>query len=427
MSKTKKRRSRGSGAIIKLSSGYYAYQYKDPEGKRKTKSLRTKNRREAESRVEDFEKVTTASDKAEVMVHIARQREMIHYRELPFADVWEEFKMTNPTAGEGTLQLYRRSLDEFVSWLGENRPDIQSFTLIDQKTAHKYMEHIWESGVSASTYNDKRNALGHITKKLLVKFHIDVNPWPRTERKKGVQQKRLPLTASQVKDLCKYFQEPPETLQYPVEMRCLFHLCLYAGMRLSDAVNLEWGAVNFSARSIRYTPAKTARTSGVEAVVPILPPLLESLKKLDIDPECENVLPKVAEHFQRNPDYIKVKFVGIIQSVTGDGEQKAKAQHLVSRSLYGVHSLRHTFASEAAKAGISPAYLSMMTGDSITTLQRFYVKVGYQQAPIVGFSGISGLIEAPETTLEPERLQLIELAKTLPIEDVKSIISGLEA
>ena len=90
--------------------------------------------------------------------------------------------------------LYERALNEFIAWLNIERPSITSLTQIDLETSISFMEHVWETGISASTYNDKRNALGHITKKLANRFGIDHNSWPLTERKRGVKQKRLPLS-----------------------------------------------------------------------------------------------------------------------------------------------------------------------------------------------------------------------------------------
>jgi site-specific recombinase XerD len=421
----KKRRSKGAGGIIKLASGFYAYQYVDAKGARRTKSLRTKSKAEAETRAKEHEKAVHASDREEVLMQSAKARRIIQSRELPLADVWGEFMETGPTAGPGTLGLYRRALDEFTGWLAEERPGMVSFTQVDLGTAISYMESVWSGGVSASTYNDKRNALGHIAKKLANRFGIESNPWLRTERKRGVKQTRLPLTRQQVTDLLERVDDP-KGLAYPEETRVLVHLCLFAGMRLTDAVHLKWPEVNLLASAIRYTPAKTARTSGVVAQVPILPPLHNCLSVLPR--EEEQVLPKVAAHYDRNPDYIKVLLLGLIHGVTGSEKQDAKAQHQRARSQYGAHSLRHTFATEAARAGVPPAYLSLMTGDTLQTLQRFYVKVGYAQAPVSGFESIPGMIEGKEETkpIEPEREQLRKLVDALPIEAVKELLASIQ-
>ena len=417
--RAKKRRSKGSGGIVKMPSGFYAYQYVDANGTRKTKSLRTKDRREADDLAKDFEKAVQATDRAEVLLHAAKARQIISRRDLPMTEVWPEFLKTNPTAGAGTLGLYQRALAEFAAWMGSGRPGVVSFAQVDRETAIAYMESVWESGVSASTYNDKRNALGLITKKLANRFGIEVNPWPLTERRNGVRQTRLPLSREQVAALLERLEQPAG-LPYPDETRGLVCLCLFAGMRLTDAVHLEWRNVDLLAGCIRYTPAKTARTSGAEVHVPILPPLGNALAGLPSG--SAHVLPDTAAHYDRNPDFTKQHLVGLIQGVTGEGKQEAKAQHQRARSLSGAHSLRHTFATEAARAGVPPAYLSLMTGDTLQTLQRFYVKVGYAQAPVPGFETIPKMIEA-KTAEDPDRAQLHRLADELPVVQIKKLLA----
>lgn len=418
----KKRRSRGTGGIVKLPSGNYAYQYLNPQGKRKTKSLRTKNRKEAETRAVDFEAAVGAKDKEEVLLQQARARKIINSRTLPLDDVWPAFLKTRPTGGAGTLDLYQRAFREFTAWANVERPSIASIGDVDLDTAVAYMEHIWKQGLSASTYNDKRNALGHITKRLANQYGIDANPWPRTERMKGaVQQKRLPLTRQQVADLLDTLVDPEVEVPCRTELQCLTGLCLFAGMRLVDAASLKWENVDDVAGCIRYTPAKTARTSGVEAVVPILPPLRRCLDALPR--ECKHVLGEVQESYNRNPSFIQQGLVQIIHGVTGEGKQEQRAQCQRERSLYGAHSLRHTFCTEAARAGALPAYLSMMTGDTLQTLQRYYVKVGYQQKPIAGFEQLPRLIGG-EASAEPERQELRRLADTLPLDEIRRLLAA---
>lgn len=417
--KKSKRRAKGTGGIVKYPSGTYAFQYKNASGKTKTASLKTKNRGEAEDRAAEFAKMLTAGDTAEAVFQIARHRDLVHTKSLPFAEVWTEFLKTNPTAGDGTLDLYERALKKFVDWMLINRPAIDDFSEVDIQTARAYMEDYWSTGFSASAYNDRRNALGHITKRLANRYHIDVNPWERTERKKGVQQKRLPLSREKVIALMKKLNEVE--LPYSVEMRCLIMLGLYAGMRLGDAVLLEKQCINMRAGRIDYTPSKTESTSGVQAQVPILPQLEDAIRALPRH-KGNYLLPQVAEHFKRNSEYIKRPLIGLIHKVTGDAKQKVKSQHKRDRSLYGFHSLRHTFCSEVARCGVSAIHLSLMTGDTITTLQKYYLKIGLNEPHVQGFESIARLLESKPVNGDREREELRKLSDDLPIEKVRELI-----
>ncbi len=427
MAKTqKRRRSRGSGSIIKQASGNYAYQYIDGTGNRRTKSLRTKSRQEAEKLAKDFEQAVNATDREQVVMQAAKARNIIKTRDLPLSEVWTAFETTNPSASTGTLKNYHRALRDFCEWLETNRPTIMSWTQVDHETASAYLADLWNTGIGASTYNYRRNALGHITKKLAPAFHIDANPWPLTERKTEVKQTRLALTANQCGDLLKSLDDHETTIPHRDEMRALVLLSLYGGMRLKDAALLQWNAVDLEAGKIEYTPIKTA-AKGKTALVPLLPPLRSALLSLPADSREGDVLPDVAATYRRNPDGIQKPLVALIQGAAGtDGRNKANGfiQRKVTRSQYGAHSLRHTFATMAAMAGAKPAYLARMLGDNITTVQRYYVHVGFGMKLLEGFDNVPKMIEAKATTA-PERDQLHRLADELPIEAIRDLLQAV--
>lgn len=419
----KHRRSRGSGSIFKQASGNYAYQYIDGTGKRRTKSLRTKSRKDAERLAEDFETAVGAADKEEVLMQSARARNIVKTRDLPLCEVWTEFEKTNPSASAGTLKNYRRALRDFCQWLEDNRPTVTSWTQVDHETASAYLSDLWNTGITANTYHYRRNALGHITKKLAPSYHIDANPWPLTERKTEVKQTRLALTAEQCRNLLDSFDDHEAAIPHREELRTLCLLCMYAGMRLKDAALLQWHTFDLEAGKVEYTPTKTA-SKGKTALVPILPPLRSALLSLPVDARTGDVLPDVASIYRRNPDGIQKPLVALIQAAVGtDGRDRANGavQRQVNRSQYGVHSLRHTFATMAAMAGAKPAYLARMLGDNITTVQQYYVHVGFGMKLLDGFDSVPKMIEAKAST-DPEREQLRRLADEAPIDTIRALL-----
>lgn len=413
MATPKKKRAKGTGSVVKQASGNYAFQYKDSRGKRVTKSLKTKSRKEAISRAKEYERGLTARDTQDVLHEIARARELIDTRSLPMSEVWSAFLATKPTAGDGTLKLYRCALQDFENWLLKNRPSQSDFALITQEDAEDWLSAVWARGISASTYNDRRNSLSLIHKQLAKPYRLGSNPWTRTDRKKGVQQKRLPLSRDQITQLSELDSDP--------EIKALLYLGLFAGMRLGDAVSLKAEAI--SGRVITYTPAKTARTSGAVARVPIMPILWEALEPLVGERAKGEVFPTSRELYKRNPDGLNHRLLQLIHSVTGKGEQEKTAQAVRSRSLYGFHSLRHTFATEAARVGVGATMLQLMTGDSMQTLEKYYVQIGeIGIAPALGFDRLPSLL-SPVGGQTAKREELKLLAENLPISAVKELLS----
>ncbi|MDX9981594.1 MAG: hypothetical protein RBU25_16345, partial [Lentisphaeria bacterium] len=136
----------------------------------------------------------------------------------------------------------------------------------------------------------------------------------------------------------------------------------------------------------------------------------------------------VADNYRRNPDGIQKPLVALVHEATGtDGRDRTNeaVQRKVTRSVYGAHSLRHTFATMAAMTGVKAAYLALMLGDNITTVQRYYVHVGFGMALAHGFETIPKMIEAKATT-NPEREELHRLADELPIARVRDVLAMLE-
>ncbi|WP_309382057.1 tyrosine-type recombinase/integrase [Cerasicoccus frondis] len=343
-------------------------------------------------------------------MEIARARKLIKTKALPLNEVWSEFEASGPTGSAGTLKVYRRALQDFLEWVGERYPSITSWEMVSPDVANEFLDHLWGQGLSASTFNDKRGSLLHITKKVGRRFGIE-NPWLETEPRSGVQQKRLPLFPDQVSALVGLSEERDP------EQKCVLYLGLFAGMRMADAVMLRWKDVNLTSRRITYTPIKTARTSGATAQVPILDPLLKAIGELE---KSDNYLtPSLVEKYNVRRGNVSDRLVAVIKKAAGEGAQDTVAQHQIKRSLYGFHSLRHTFASESAKADVPVAYLQLMTGDTIQTLQKYYVKVGLQEIAAPGFEALKELVTGRQ---EGDRSELKRLAEVLSLESVKELI-----
>lgn len=425
-----RKRAHGTGSIVKQDNGVYVFYWTDANGKRCKKSLRTKSRKEAEATAKDLERAVLATDRQEVLMQSARARQIIKSRDLPLADVWAAFEGTNPPASAGTLRNYERALRDFAGWLEVSQPSVTSWTQVDEETARTYLAELWASGITASTYNYRRNALGHITKALSGPYHIEANPWTRPEsRKAEVKQNRKALTSKQASAMLELLDDPERHIIHRDELRVVVLLCLYAGMRLKDACLLQWHSVALDAGQIAYTPAKTAQ-KGKIAIVPMLPPLRTALAALPgYGGPAGDVLPTVADNYRRNPDGIQKPLVALVQEAAGtDGRDRTNTavQRKVTRSVYGAHSLRHTFATMAALAGVKAAYLALMLGDNITTVQKYYVHVGFSMALVEGFDTIPKMIEA-KSTEDPDRAQLHRLADELPLATVRELLAMLKS
>lgn len=422
-----KRRTKGSGSIIKRANGYYVFRFTDVNGNSKQKSLRTRNKREAEERAKEFEHTLKAKDKREILQKIAEANDFINIKLLPFDQVWNEYIKSNPTASPSTRENYHRYLNRFVRWINDTFPEIDNFTQITQYVANSYMEHVWNLGVSASTYKYQRNTMSGITRALQNKFNIEHNHWLKTEVKRGVQQKRIPLTNEQVDELVNLIDNESQTLfKYPEQMRTVIKICLFCGCRLIDALSLKWENVDFESKLVSYTPIKTQSTSGVTAIVPLFP-ILENELLSHKTPSKQSLLicPDVLAHYHRNKDYVMKQLLNAILRVTGDIRNHSSSQCAVNRRLHGIHSLRTTFATEGAKRGVSATILSRMLGDKITTMDKYYINGDLTTKEIAEFNFSQTYKSVPQV-VEPERQKLISIVEQMPIDNVRALLDRLE-
>ncbi len=426
---SRKRRSRGSGTISKAANGMFYFWWSDANGKRHKKSLRTRNKAEAQKQAEDLQRGVAAKDKADVLHEAAKAKKLMQQKDLPLGDVWTAFMQTNPSASQGTLGNYKRHLNEFIEWLQSNYPVITSFTDVSGDIAAEYCQHLWESGISANTYHYKKNSLGHITKALANKYGIAENKWHDPSlRKTETKQKRLPLSCQQVTALLQKLDEPHVDLPCPNECRIVVKMCLYAGTRLIDAVTMCWHNIDLNRGALTYTPRKTG-SKGKEAEVPLLQPLYNEIITLEsmAGNDQDYLFPGLVEQYERNADAIHKRIVTLVQQVAGDGKKhnETHGQRKVQRSAYGAHSLRATFATQAAMAGCKSVWLARMLGDSIQTTDQYYIRAGLGDTLITGFDQLpkltSGPGESPQTK-DPERERLHELVDSLPIGEVRDML-----
>jgi integrase len=428
--KKSKRRAAGTGAIFKNRHGVYVYQWR-AGARLVTKTLRTKDRAEAEARAKElFEPGAKLTDESDFLNRVERVRVASRAHTVTLAGAWAAFLKTRPTAGPGTLKNYRRAFEDFRAWLANRYPAIGDLAAVSDDIAGEYLAELWQGGISASTFNYRKNALGLLHKAL----KATGNPWHKRElRRREVKGGREPLTVEHVTELLRRLDDPATAVPHREESRVLFKTLLFTGARFKDAVLLQWGAVDLGAGRIAYTPAKTARTAGKRAEVPILEPLRAELETMHAnrDPEEPYVFPRLAEVFRRNPDGVHTPLRALLLNVTGDGKAANGtdgAQRKISRAAYGLHSCRHSFASWAAQAGAPPALLALMLGDRAATVDRYYVRVGLGAATLPAFRDIPRLTSGTAgRDAEPERARLRRAADELPLSVVRDLLRAVES
>ena len=382
MATAKKRRTKGSGSIVKRGKVYYLVIKEDGKVVSK-KSLRTGDRKTAEQKAEELLPNFDLKTKEEFVAKVAEIRRLKSQDKVKLSQAWEMFytsKFRRQQTAEGTLGNYKRNYERFLGWLNRNYPTCKTLSEITLKIAEEYAQDVEDMIISNSTYNYHIRGMATITNVLMHDAGISENVWERIPRKPNDSIGKKAFTEEEVGRLLEAFDDESLKLMYKEQMKILFCIALFTGMRLADCALLLWRDIDLKSGMISLMPVKT-KGSRKRITAPLSPAFREKLQEAADSWGMDGyVIPAVAERYQQNASGVSddiqkvISFIGLetnIEPEVGLSRKRKAVQ-------YGFHSFRHTFCSHSASNGMPVALLSEITGDSIATLQKYYVKIQHQ-------------------------------------------------
>ena len=194
------------------------------------------------------------------------------------------------------------------------------------------------------------------------------------------------------------------------EIRIIYTIGMYTGQRLKDCVLLQWQNVDFPHRRIYVKQFKTGKEVSIPLAVQLYDALMEAQKW-----KCNQyVCPKTAERYNKtdadgknvgnnrvDKDVLRViGWIGLESSVSVPGRKN-------KMTVYGFHSLRHSFASFCAEAGVPKAVLLSILGTESEIADKYYTHVG-NEAQEKAIAAISGTVfENPDKAKIQKALDFI--------------------
>lgn len=368
-----KERHKGAGTLEKRGRVYIARWTVD--GKRYSQSTGTTDRREAEIKLAEFVAPFQLKDKAERLEAFAGKLGGVQARirdfeeslpALKLADAWGAFlKSPNrrDTAGAARLRICEGWANRLVAFMAKNYPDISEIRAIGKEHANRYAAEGF-SGCGNSTRNQAVSFHRMMWRVLIADgaARITGNPWDGIQKKHETHTRRREMTVEELARVYSLLRG---------EMRLLFSVGIYTGQRLGDCALLEWGQVDLIRRHIALIPRKTARKTGRTVIVPIHANLLKMLLEFPQAARVGYVMPQCAETYLKQAGALSDRFIRVFKAAgietATDGEDGHRKRALVS-----FHSLRHTFVSLAANAGVPLAVVQSIVGHSTVDMTRHY-------------------------------------------------------
>ena len=346
-------REKGMGNLQREKSGRWTMRV-GIKGKRYSRSTRTKDRDKAERYLQRFLAPFGLGE-----------------HRLPLGEVWLEY-VKSPRRNElakATLESKRQTWMHFAKWMEHSYLFVDDLAGVTADMVTEYLACL-KLDVCASTYNGRVCVLREIFHLLSSKAGIEVDPWEGVRLRPDDSHSRRELTMEELRRLLAAAKKTGE------EWHKLILIGIYTGLRLGDCCRLDWASVNLAQGVIQLVPQKTKRHAhGRIVTIPIHRALGMALVGQDGDNNNHThfgpVLPTIAELYGRARWQVChelsriFKKANIVTSVSIQGRNRKTPEATF-------HSLRHTFVSFAANAGVPLHVVQSIVGHESTAMTRHY-------------------------------------------------------
>jgi integrase len=343
-----------------------------PDGRRLKKSTKTTDRKLAEKLANEWEELgkagragrLTESHCRKVIAEMYERTvgEPLHFRTArEYLTEWVESKR-NETEERAFLK-YEQIIHEFLGHIGAKADRL--LREIAPADIRSWRDALKRKGLSAPTVNHAIKILRMPFKAAHDAGYIEINPNTKSTvkpiRDEARNVSKDVFTPEQITALIE--AAPSEDWKGAI-------LCgYYTGLRLRDVADLEWSAVDLNARIITVATRKTRK----DVILPIHPQFASWLKKQTRGIGKAPVFPSLAGKagggksglsmaFKRIMDRAKIKG-RLLRDATGEGR---------SQSSLSFHSLRHSFNSKLADAGVAGEIRQKLTGHTSALMNEVY-------------------------------------------------------
>jgi integrase len=387
----------GEGCVYLRGATYYlSYMV---NGRRKRVSLKTDDPKQAKNNAAEILRPSLAKTKEEAAVHIAVARKYHTEAVLLIHDAWDEYENSpnRPQSGANTLSNYCRQFEQFTEWLAVQYPTVDHLAQVDEEIAEAYANYL-ESALAPATFNAHRDTLHRITRVLSRKAGMTHNPWNDIAKKPLDTIVRDELTAAEVQILFNKLADESYTLTNRHEWEVIFHAGAFAGLRLADAVLMTWDCVNLKRNELSLIPIKTQRKKK-RVSLPLHPDFRAALETAATwrDKDTDYICPNLATRYEYNPQGVRHDAVRVFEDCNAKDappvfviNRKVKGRCRAA-NVIGFHSLRHSFVSFCANAGVPLAVVQALVGHGSPAMTRHYTHISPEAAqgamralPVIG-------------------------------------------
>lgn len=278
-------------------------------------------------------------------------------------DDW--LKEKKATTKKATGAFYQTTTKEFLRHIGDKADS--PIDAITTKDIRDYRDDVRDGGRTAKTCNHKLKALRSVFGDALKHSVILYNPCaPIKSLVEDDSVERLPFTKSEVS---KIVMAAPSD-----DWKGVILLGAFAGLRLRDAAQIKVGNIDMKRKILHFMPKKTDRRK-VIVETPMHPELIKFFKNRELPPfDGSSVFDSLAKKNSGGSGGLSGLFRDIMDAAGVDRLVTRKTEDGAAResAQKSFHSLRHTFTSWLAEAGVSEEVRMTMTGHTESTTHQKY-------------------------------------------------------
>ncbi len=268
-----------------------------------------------------------------------------------------------------TMDRYRQVIRDFIASVG-NRANL-ALAHITPKDVLTYRNSVTAAGKTARTANLSAKVVSAAFNAAVRQHIIESNPATAVESLEVRAEEKGTFTVAQVSKLVRAAEG---------EWRGAILLGYYTGARLSDVANMRWSAVDWRNKVIRFTPSKTRKA----VTLPLHSQLeRELLKNAGIG--NAPMFPSLTGKGTGGKHGLSGRFNAIMEKAGVEGKRTPASGGRTLSSL-SFHSLRHSFNSALANAGVSQEIRQKLTGHASAEMNAIYTH--HELAPLRAAIGV---------------------------------------
>ena len=253
------------------------------------------------------------------------------------------------------MDRYRQVIRDFITSLG-SRANL-ALSHVTPKDILAYRNSITATGKTARTANLSVKVVSAAFNAAVRQHIIESNPATALESLPVKAEEKGTFTRTQVSKLV-------EAADGDWQRAIL--LGYYTGARLSDVANMHWSAINWNNKIIRFTPSKTKKP----VMLPLHPQVeRELLKNAGIG--NTPMFPSLAGRGTGGKHGLSGRFMFVLEKA-GIQPKRTAASGGRKLSNLSFHSLRHSFKSALANAGVSQEIRQKLTGHASAEMNTIY-------------------------------------------------------